>query len=74
MGRQLRANSGTAAPDDSGDPLASLRPFTYLAVLGYVVSGRACSTRAPEVGYVPSDIIGPTDPPRYITPIRRGRR
>jgi len=53
-----------AAPNDDSDSLATLRQFSYLAVLGY--SGewaRVFNPRARDVGFVPSDVIGPTDPP-----------
>jgi hypothetical protein len=58
-----------SAPDDSSDQLAQLRPFTYLAVLGYDGDwARVLNPRTRAVGFVPSDTLGPTDPPpAYIT-------
>ena len=58
------------APTDIGDPIATLRPFTYLEVQGY--SGewaRVLNPRTKVTGFVPSDAIGPVDspPPEYIT-------
>jgi hypothetical protein len=57
------------AADEDSDQLASLRPFTYLAVLGYDGDwARVIDPRSRQIGYVPSDSIGPTDPPpAYIT-------
>jgi hypothetical protein len=56
-------------PDEDSEPLTTLRQFTYLAVTGY--SGewaQVFNPRTRTTGYVPSDAIGPTDPPPdYIT-------
>jgi L,D-transpeptidase catalytic domain len=58
-----------SAPNDSSDQVAMLRPFTYLAVLGYDGDwARVLNPRTKEVGFVPSDTLGPTDPPpAYVT-------
>ncbi|MBV9325802.1 MAG: L,D-transpeptidase [Chloroflexi bacterium] len=58
-----------SAPDDGSDQMAMLRPFTYLAVLGYDGDwARALNPRTRDIGYVPSDSLGPTDPPpAYVT-------
>jgi hypothetical protein len=57
------------AADEDSDQLTALRPFTYLAVLGYDGDwARVIDPRTRQTGYVPSDSIGPTDPPpAYIT-------
>jgi hypothetical protein len=57
------------APDEESDVLASLRQFTYLAVVGYDGEwARVLNPRTRDTGFVPSDSIGPTDPPPdYIT-------
>src|SRR6266851_8528393 len=50
------------APDEQSDTLATLRQFTYLAVLGYDGEwARVFNPRSRDVGFVPSDGIGPTD-------------
>src|SRR5437879_1773228 len=58
-----------SAPSEESDPIATLRQFTYLAVLGYDGEwARVFNPRTKEVGFVPSEGIGPTDaPPAYIT-------
>jgi hypothetical protein len=58
-----------SAPSEESDPIAMLRQFTYLAVLGYDGEwARVFNPRTKEVGFVPSEGIGPTDaPPAYIT-------
>lgn len=58
-----------AEANDESDQLASLRPFTYLAVLGYEGDwAKVIDPRTREIGFVPSDAIGPTDPPpAYLT-------
>src|SRR5579871_5549531 len=58
-----------SAPDDASDQTATLRPFTYLAVLGYDGEwARVLNPRTSDVGFVPSDTLGPTDPPpAYVT-------
>src|SRR5437868_14984809 len=59
-----------SAPNEDGDAIATLRQFTYLAVLGYDGEwARVLNPRTKEVGFVPSAEIGPTDgpPPAYIT-------
>ncbi len=65
----FEATPEQASPDDSSDLLAQLRPFTYLAVLGYVGDwAQVLNPRTREVGFVPSDTLGPTDPPpAYVT-------
>src|SRR5215831_14880993 len=65
----FEATPEQTAPDDSSDQLAELRPFTYLAVLGYDGDwARVLNPRTRDVGFVPSDTLGPTDPPPpYIT-------
>jgi hypothetical protein len=57
------------APDESSDQTATLRPFTYLVVLGYDGEwARVLNPRTKDVGFVPSDTLGPTDPPpAYVT-------
>jgi L,D-transpeptidase-like protein len=60
----LEALDEHSAADETSDTLTSLRQFSYLAVLGY--SGdwaRVLNPRTRDVGFVPSDAIGPTDPP-----------
>jgi L,D-transpeptidase catalytic domain len=58
-----------SGPSSDSDQLAMLRPFTYLAVLGYEGDyARVMNPRTRQIAYVPSDAIGPTDPPpAYIT-------
>jgi hypothetical protein len=58
-----------SAPDENSEPIATLRQFTYLAVRGYQGDWAEVFTpRTREHGFVPSDAIGPTDPPPdYIT-------
>jgi hypothetical protein len=58
-----------AAPDEESDAIATLRKFTYLAVLGYDGEwARVLNPRTKEVGFVPSEEIGPADtPPAYLT-------
>jgi hypothetical protein len=65
----FEATPEQTAPDDASDLLAELRPFTYLAVLGYDGDwARVLNPRTRDVGFVPSDTLGPTDPPpQYIT-------
>ena len=65
----FEATPEQTAPDDSSDLVAQLRPFTYLAVLGYDGDwARVLNPRTRAVGFVPSDTLGPTDPPpTYIT-------
>src|SRR5438874_1692461 len=57
------------AADEESDPVATLRKFTYLAVLGYDGEwARVLNPRTSEVGFIPSDEIGPVDaPPPYLT-------
>jgi hypothetical protein len=56
------------APNSDGDPIADLRQFSYLAVLGYDGEwARVFNPRTRDVGFVPSDAIGPTDSaPDYV--------
>jgi L,D-transpeptidase catalytic domain len=65
----LEALPERSAPSEDSDPLGTLRQFTYLAVLGYEGEwARVLNPRTRDVGFVPSDQIGPTDPPpAYIT-------
>src|SRR3954451_17790829 len=58
-----------SAPHDDSDQVAMLRPYTYLAVLGYDGEwARVLNPRTRSVGFVPSDTLGPTDPPpAYVT-------
>src|SRR2546423_1791011 len=57
------------AADEESDPVATLRKLTYLAVLGYDGEwARVLNPRTNEVGFIPSDEIGPVDaPPAYLT-------
>jgi hypothetical protein len=51
-------------PSEDSEPLDTLRQFSYLAVTGY--SGewaQVFNPRTRSTGYVPSEVIGPTDPP-----------
>src|SRR5258708_18291317 len=53
-----------SAPDEASDPIANLRQFTYLAVTGYQGDwAQVSNPRTRTTGFVPSDEIGPTDPP-----------
>ncbi|HEY0583931.1 MAG TPA: SH3 domain-containing protein, partial [Chloroflexota bacterium] len=58
-----------SAPDEDSDPLATLRQFTYLEVRGYDGDwAQVFNPRTRTTGFVPSDAIGPTDPPpAFIT-------
>jgi hypothetical protein len=58
-----------AAPDDNADEVATLRQFSYLELQGYVREwARVLEPRTRQTAYVPSDALGPTDPPpEYIT-------
>jgi hypothetical protein len=58
-----------SAPDEASDPLATLRQFTYLEVRGYDGDwAQVFNPRTRTTGFVPSDAIGPTDPPpAFIT-------
>src|SRR5438105_9368147 len=58
-----------AAAAEESDAVATLRRFTYLAVLGYEGEwARVLNPRTNEVGFIPSDEIGPVDaPPPYLT-------
>jgi L,D-transpeptidase catalytic domain len=58
-----------SAPSEAGDQVATLRRFTYLAVLGYQGDwAEVLDPRTHITGFVPSDAIGPTDgpPPDYV--------
>jgi hypothetical protein len=58
-----------SAPSEDGDQVATLRQFTYLAVLGYQGDwAEVLDPRTHITGFVPSDAIGPTDgpPPEYV--------
>jgi hypothetical protein len=65
----LEALPERSAPDENSEPIGNLRQFTYLAVLGYDGEwARVLNPRTRDVGFVPSDEIGPTDPPpSYVT-------
>jgi hypothetical protein len=53
-----------SAPDEASDPLATLRQFSYLEVRGYDGDwAQVFNPRTRTTGFVPSDAIGPTDPP-----------
>jgi len=53
-----------SAPDEGSDLVATLRPFTYLAILGYDGEwARVLNPRTRDVGYVQSNTLGPTEPP-----------
>jgi hypothetical protein len=58
-----------SAPDETSDPVATLRQFTYLEVRGYRGDwAEVFNPRTRSTGFVPSEVIGPTDPPpAYIT-------
>jgi hypothetical protein len=57
------------APSDASDALTTLRQFTYLEVRGYQGDwAEVFNPRTRTTGFVPSEAIGPTDPPpAYIT-------
>jgi hypothetical protein len=57
-----------STPTDEGDPIATLRQFTYLEVKGYQGEwAEVLNPRTRVTGFVPSDAIGPIDsPPAYI--------
>ena len=65
----LEALPQRSGPDEDSEPITTLRQFTYLSVLGYQGEwARVLNPRTHEVGFVPSNEIGPTDPPpAYIT-------
>jgi hypothetical protein len=53
-----------ASPDDSSDELAKLKQLTYLKVTGYEGEfAHVFNPRTNVTGYVPSSVLGPTDPP-----------
>jgi hypothetical protein len=56
-------------PDEDTDPIATLRPFTYLDVTGYDGDfAKVYNPRTRNTEFVPSASLGPTDPPPdYIT-------
>jgi hypothetical protein len=58
-----------AGPDETSDTLATLRQFTYLEVRGYNGDwAKVFNPRNQTTGFVPSESIGPTDPPpAYVT-------
>lgn len=52
------------APDQASDPLGTLSPFTLLEVRGYHGEwAEVFNPRTRSTGFLPSDAIGPTDPP-----------
>lgn len=65
----FEATDARAVPDENADPIASLRPYTYLDVLGYEGDwARVFNPRTHDTEFVPSASLGPTDPPpTYIT-------
>ena len=65
----LAAMPEYGAPDADSDTIATLRQFTYLAIRGYQGEwAEVFNPRTRVDGFVPSDSIGPTDPPPdYIT-------
>jgi hypothetical protein len=65
----LQAIPDRSAPSEDSEPLATLRQFTYLEVVGYRGEwAEVLNPRTHVTGFVPSDAIGPTDgpPPDYI--------
>src|SRR5437899_2673478 len=49
-----------SAPNEDGDAIGTLRPFTYLEVTGYQGEwARVLNPRTKVAGFVPSDAIGP---------------
>jgi hypothetical protein len=58
-----------SAPTQDSDPVATLKQFTYLAIRGYQGEwAEVFNPRTQVTGFVPSDALGPTDPPpAYIT-------
>jgi L,D-transpeptidase catalytic domain len=58
-----------SAPDEDSEPVADLRQFTYLEVTGYQGEwAEVVNPHTRQKGFVPSDAIGPTDPPpAYLT-------
>jgi hypothetical protein len=65
----LEAIPDRSAPSEDSDPLATLRQFTYLEVLGYQGEWvQVLNPRTHSTGFVPSNAIGPTDgpPPEYV--------
>src|SRR5438067_12030366 len=53
-----------SAPDENSDPIATLRQFSYLAIVGYDGDwAKVFNPRNRTTGFVPSDQIGPTDSP-----------
>jgi hypothetical protein len=65
----LEALEERSAPDADSEPVASLRQFTYLAVTRYHGEwAEVLNPRTRVTGFIPSDAIGPTDPPPpYVT-------
>jgi L,D-transpeptidase catalytic domain len=65
----LQAIPELNAPTEAGDPVGTLRQFTYLEVQGYQGEwAEVLNPRTKVSGFVPSDAIGPIDsPPAYIT-------
>jgi len=65
----LEAMPQRSTPDEDGEPIANLRQFTYLEVTGYQGEwAEVLNPRTRQTGFVPSDAIGPTDPPpAYLT-------
>ena len=53
-----------SGPDDSADELGSLKQLTYLKVTGYEGEfAHVFNPRTGVTGYVPTGVLGPTDPP-----------
>jgi lipoprotein-anchoring transpeptidase ErfK/SrfK len=60
----LEAIPERVAPNEESDPAAILRKFTYLEVRGYQGEwAQVFNPRTKITGFVPSDAIGPADPP-----------
>jgi hypothetical protein len=57
------------APDQDADPVATLKPFTYLDVTGYDGDwAQVYNPRTRTTVFIPSMSIGPVDPPpAYVT-------
>src|SRR3982074_2452410 len=58
-----------SAPSLDSDPIVTLKQFTYLAIRDYQGEwAEVFNPRTQVTGFVPSDALGPTDPPpAYIT-------
>lgn len=65
----LEALPELSLPDEDSDQISMLRQFSYLEVTGYQGEwAEVLNPRDHTTGFVPSDAIGPTDPPpAYVT-------